>query len=69
MIEFTYPDDSFCWRPIHTVRAIYFDNTRLVARVEDDQTNKLKEFEIKSWKIVDRGAQNNDAVMPVFHGP
>lgn len=60
MIELTYPDGSQCWRPIHTVRAIYFKDTTMVARVEDDQTGELKTFEIKSWKVVDRGSNSKN---------
>ena len=56
MIEFTYPDGSRCWRPIHTVRAIYFKDTTMVARVEDDLSGELKTFEIKSWRVADRGS-------------
>lgn len=55
MIRFIYPDDTFCFRPLHTVLAIFFDDAGvLVARVlKADLSHYV--FEIKGFELIEAG--------------
>lgn len=55
MVRFIYPDDTFCFRPLHTVRAIFFDDSgSLVARVLKADGSPYV-FEIKEFELIESG--------------
>jgi hypothetical protein len=55
MVKFIYPDDSFCFRALHTVHAVFYDDAgRLTARVTK-KDGSLYEFEIKGFQLLEAG--------------
>ena len=56
MIKFTYPDDTCCYRAIHTVHAVFrSDNGKLIARAEKADGTEMYEFEIKAFELLQAG--------------
>ena len=50
MIKYIYPDDTICYRALHTVQAVYRDeDDKLVSRVLTPE-GTLKTFEIKGFE-------------------
>jgi hypothetical protein len=55
VVRFIYPDDTFCFRPLHTVQAIFFDDAGvLVARVLKADGSPYV-FEIKGFELIEAG--------------
>jgi hypothetical protein len=55
VIKFIDPDDSFCFRALHTVYAVFYDDDgRLTARVTK-KDGSLYAFEIKSFHLPEAG--------------
>ena len=55
MIKYIYPDDTYCYRALHTVQAVYRDEDgKLVSRVTTPE-GPLKTFEIKSFQMLEPG--------------
>jgi len=54
MVKFIYPDDSFCFRALHTVHAVFYDEGRLTARVTK-KDGSFYEFEIKGFQLLEAG--------------
>lgn len=53
MVRFHYPDGDWCYRPLHTVHAIFHDGEgRLVARAEAAPGGGYKEFEISGFDLI-----------------
>ena len=47
MIKFNYPDGSHCYRALHTVHAVFYDDSgKLIARAERPDRNGMYEFEL-----------------------
>ncbi len=56
MIKFNYPEGTHCYRAIHTVHAVYYDNQgKLVARAEKPDRSAMYEFEIESFETLKPG--------------
>ena len=55
MIKYIYPDDTICYRALHTVQAVYRDeDDRLVSRVLTPEGD-LKVFEITGFEVLQPG--------------
>jgi len=55
MIKYIYPDDTYCYRALHTVQAVYHDDEgRLVSRALTPEGTP-KTFEIKGFEILQPG--------------
>ena len=55
MIRFIYPDDSFCFRVLHSVHAVFYsDAGTLIARVKKAD-EIYYEFEIKAFELLEPG--------------
>lgn len=51
MIKIYYPDGTHCYRPLHTVHAVYTDESgTLVMRAETADRSGLKTFEIAGFE-------------------
>ena len=60
MIKFIYPDDTYCFRTLHTVHAIFYnDDGKLIARAEKGDLSGMYEFEIKAFELLEAGKQYN----------
>jgi len=57
MIKYIYPDDSYCFRALHTTHAVFRDDEgRLIARAEKAD-GTLYEFEIKAFELLESGIE------------
>ena len=55
MIKYIYPDDSYCFRALHTTHAVFRnDQGQLIARAEKAD-GTLYEFEIKGFELLEAG--------------
>jgi len=55
MIKYIYPDDSYCFRALHTTHAVFRDDEgKLIARAEN-KDGALYEFEIKAFELLEAG--------------
>jgi len=55
MIKYIYPDDTYCFRALHTSHAVFRDDQgRLIARAEKTD-GTLYEFEIKGFELLETG--------------
>ena len=53
MVRFHYTDGDWCYRPLHTVHAIFHDaRGRLIARAEALPGEGFKEFEIAGFDLI-----------------
>lgn len=58
MIKYIYPDDSYCFRALHTTHAVYRNEAgKLIARAERPDGSALYEFEIKAFELLEPGRQ------------
>ena len=56
MIKFIYPDGTHCYRALHTVHAIFRnDSGQLIARAEKADQSGMYEFEIKAFETLAPG--------------
>lgn len=56
MIKIHYPDGQYCYRPLHTVHAVYrAEDGKLIARTTRSDEPGLKEFEILAFELLDSG--------------
>ena len=56
MIKYIYPDDSYCFRALHTTHAVYRnDDGKLIARAQRPDGSELYEFEIKGFELLAAG--------------
>jgi len=57
MIKYIYPDDTYCYRALHTTHAVFRDNEgKLIARAEKPD-GSLYEFEIKGFELIATGVE------------
>ncbi len=55
VVRFIYPDDTVCFRPLHTVQAVFFDDSgALVARVLKADGSPYV-FQIKGFELIEPG--------------
>ena len=55
MIKYIYPDETYCYRALHTTHAIFKNKDgKLIARAEKAD-GKLYEFEIKGFQLLETG--------------
>jgi len=55
MIKYIYPDDSYCFRALHTTHAVFRnDEGKLIARAAKPD-GELYEFEIKGFELLETG--------------
>lgn len=64
MIMFIYLDGTVCYRPVHTVMAVYFLENRMFARVRAEDEIKTKTFEIAKFSIVPDGEMIDSRYWP-----
>ncbi len=56
MIKYIYPDGTHCYRPLHTVEAVYTDEEgKLVSRAQAADKSGPYTFEIKGFEILEAG--------------
>ena len=56
MLKYIYPDESHCYRAIHTAHAVYTnDDGKLIARAEKSDQSGMYEFEIKGFELLQPG--------------
>ena len=55
MIKYIYPDDTYCYRALHTTHAVYRNEEgKLIARAEK-ANGEFYEFEIKGFELLETG--------------
>ena len=55
MIKFTYPDDTFCFRVLHSVHAVFYSDAGVLTARTDRPDGSLYEFPIKSFELLEAG--------------
>lgn len=56
MIKYIYPNESHCYRALHTTYAVFRnDEGQLIARAEKSDQSGPYEFEIKAFELVQPG--------------
>jgi len=56
MIKYIYPDGTHCYRPLHTVEAVYTnDEGKLVSRAQAADKSGPYTFEIQGFEILEAG--------------
>lgn len=56
MIKYYYPDGTYCFRALHTTRAVYVnDEGKLIARTIRPDESELYEFEIVGFELLETG--------------
>lgn len=59
MVKFYYPGGDWCYRPLHTVCAIYHDEAgALLARVEKGDRSGDYTFEIAEFELIGPGERH-----------
>jgi len=57
MIKYIYPDDTYCYRALHTTHAVFRDDEgKLIAKAEKAD-GSLYEFEIKGFELIATGVE------------
>jgi hypothetical protein len=59
MIKFIYPDDSHCYRALHSVHAVFRDENGVLMARTDQPDGRWHEFEIKGFELVEPGRVNS----------
>ena len=55
MIKYIYPDDTYCYRALHTTHAVFRnDEGKLIVRAEK-ANGELYEFEIIGFELLETG--------------
>ena len=56
MIKYIYPDNTHCYRALHTAHAVFRnDEGKLIARAEKPDRSEMYEFEIKGFELLKPG--------------
>lgn len=55
MIKFIHPNDSYCFRALHSVHAVFYDDTGVLTARTDRPDGSFYEFEIKGFEVLEAG--------------
>ena len=55
MIKFIYPDDTYCFRVLHSVHAVFYNDDNILTARTDRPDGSFYEFEIKGFEILEAG--------------
>lgn len=55
MIRFIYPDDSFCFRALHSVHAVFYNDDGVLMARTDTADGPMYEFQIKGFELLETG--------------
>lgn len=55
MIRFIYPDDTWCYRALHSVHAIFRNDNNVLTARTDQPDGRWHEFEIKGFELLEPG--------------
>lgn len=53
MIKLIYPDDSYCYRALHSVHAVFRDAKGVLTARTDQPDGRWHEFEIKGFELIE----------------
>lgn len=55
MLKLTFPDDRWCYRPLHAVHEIFLNEENVLTARTDRPDGRWHEFEIKAFELLEPG--------------